>query len=173
MNEEPGFPPSLVLWSGNTEGSEGLRVRFHWHGDRYAHSIIRVRPRETREEMFSIESASDALWPSSPPLQQISVEPIGSGIAALAVGAAGRAYWSTSIVPVMFEGHSALQFDIAMRTQETPQVWGTEYRWTRGDQRIVPLPHLAPTEVQLSGDRLRVFPASQSGPSYRWAYLIL
>src|SRR5436190_4759521 len=79
---------------------DGLRLRaeFIWHGDRFAHIISLVNPHGDIQPLLeSIEGTTADDWPSSPPLQSLSVEKLPDGRpVALLVGMAGGSHWSAS-----------------------------------------------------------------------------
>src|SRR6056297_1970449 len=114
----------------------GLQLRFSWLGDRYGHVIERISRGKgasgseliTLPLLASIESAPDESWPSSPPLQQLSVEPIQATSVALAVGAAGQAHWSLSVTPITGgAGQPGFLFDVAIRCANPSGSLGSDY----------------------------------------------
>lgn len=83
------------------------KLTFEWHDDRYHHrwSIPQAPVEESANpstiELESVESGSDANWPSSPPLQQIHSQSFGDGREVIfGVGMAGRGHWSASFTLV-------------------------------------------------------------------------
>ena len=95
-----------------------LRVRFTWHGDRYAHEISLLRDGAWDCVLKSVEGTPDDAWPASPPLQSLHVEPRGDGRqVALLVGMAGKCHWSAS-VELDAAGEQA-RFEVACRVLAT------------------------------------------------------
>src|ERR1051326_2095918 len=86
----------------------GLRIEFIWRDDRYRHTVSLIdRDRASIPLLESIEGNSEDDWPSSPPLQTLSVERLSDGRSvALLVGMAGGSHWSASVEPVA--GQAAL-----------------------------------------------------------------
>lgn len=127
MNQQP-TPHQLEATDGD---GRGLRVRFFWQHDRYVH-VIEAIGCGVLPLLASAASEGSADWPDDPPLQQLSIEPVGADRAALGVGQAGRSHWSLSV-----EGRPgdqpALRFDVACRcTDPPPQRLGSRYRALAG-----------------------------------------
>lgn len=122
--------------------------------------------------LTSVESDASAAWPESPPLQQLSVEPIGAATAALAVGAAGQSHWSLSVLAVEHRGRPALHFDVAVRSSGESGYLGSTYKRAGNSLAIEPLPEIAPTELAEDDDRLRLIPAAADSKTTRWAYSV-
>ena len=105
----------------------GLRASFHWHRDRFAHTVAAVAPDRVLPLLASHEGTSDEVWPSSPPLQDLNVEARSGGHRLiLLVGMAGTSHWSASV-----EADSPdrlIRFDVACRIKERPEVSGSAYR---------------------------------------------
>ncbi|MEM0927338.1 MAG: hypothetical protein AAGJ83_14935 [Planctomycetota bacterium] len=93
-------------------------VRFEWKRDRFVHAVswqnLHVSPQE---------ESGDAAWPSSPPLQQLSLEVIDDKSVALGVGCAGTSHWSLSVEAV----ESGFRFDWACRTKTDAEFLGIHY----------------------------------------------
>ncbi len=99
---------------------DNLAVRFERQGDRHAHVLIAAQTMIGQ----SIEGRNDESWPSSPPLQQLSIEDFGTGPVALLVGMAGRSHWSMSVET----GEDGSVFDVACRVKGAPEQLGSTYR---------------------------------------------
>ncbi|MEE2937718.1 MAG: hypothetical protein VYA84_17135 [Planctomycetota bacterium] len=99
-----------------------FRIDFRWEQDRYRQYLC------LNDVLVgsSLEGDSDEAWPPSPPIQQLSIETINDQPTALAVGAAGRGHWSLSGEPDP-NCHSAIQFELACRSQEATQFLGSTY----------------------------------------------
>jgi hypothetical protein len=99
-----------VLEAGN------LRVRFYWHGDRYAHEVSVRSGDGWLPALVSVEGSPEHDWPASPPFQSLHIEQRDDGrTLALLVGMAGKSHWSASIeidpqVP-------CVAFDVACRAR--------------------------------------------------------
>ena len=74
----------------------------------------------------AIESA-DSDWPSSPPIQQLSLESINDRPTLLGVGQAGKSHWSISVEQDDTSEKKALRFDLACRTRSLPLWLGSTY----------------------------------------------
>lgn len=164
-------PPPPVTATDPTTG-RGVRIRFVWVGDRFGHVVERLEGESATAELTSVESDSSAAWPESPPLQQISVEQIGSATAALGVGGAGQSHWSLSVLAVEHQGRPALQFDVAVRSSGDAGYLGSTYQRTAASLRIEPLPEIAATTLTEEGARLCLIPSAASDKTTRWAYRV-
>lgn len=83
-----------LLLSGGALGD----LAFEWSGDRYRH---RWQFAPSEPLISSVESSSAAVWPASPPLQQIHQQSFGDGRQVIfGVGMAGRGHWSASLTLV-------------------------------------------------------------------------
>jgi hypothetical protein len=89
-------------------GSGKWTVRFIWDQDRFRHEVYA----DGQLIAASIEGTSNDPWPASPPLQSLSLENIGSQMAILGVGAAGRGHWSISVVA---DEQDSLKLELACR----------------------------------------------------------
>ncbi len=100
-------------------------VEFDWNVDRFSHrlSIDGVVVGN------SIEGDCDAVWPTSPPIQQLSLEVINGQRMVLGVGGAGRSHWSISAGPSQDQA-GAIQFDLACRCKAAAEFLGSTYRVT-------------------------------------------
>jgi hypothetical protein len=109
-------------------GGARLRIEFAWRNDRYGHVISFVNAAgESAFLLESIEGSDDDGWPSSPPLQSLSIENLPDGrSAALLVGMAGRSHWSASVEPNVDQ--SGLTIDIACRHSQESKWLGNRYR---------------------------------------------
>ncbi|WP_153557291.1 hypothetical protein [Roseimaritima sediminicola] len=127
-------------------GSAGLAVECHWAEDRFSHRILGVlagEPAGTGQQVLlasgpavvaGLPLPASEQWPADPPLQQVSVEPIGPGDAILAVGQAGCGHWSSSVegTPGASTGNAgelaSVKFDIACRFARPAGYLGSLYR---------------------------------------------
>lgn len=104
-----------------------LRIEFVRLTDRYSHVLSVVEPGGAMHPILeSVEGTAEDDWPSSPPMQNLSLEELAPGRrVALLVGMAGRNHWSASIEPV--PGQAALDFDIACRWASAVGSLGSAY----------------------------------------------
>jgi hypothetical protein len=101
-----------------------LRVEFRWSHDRFVHRVLLDQVEVAR----SIDGDSSELWPASPPMQQLSLEPIQGSDAILGVGAAGRSHWSLSVELEQGENESqSFRFEWAARCRDLPTSLGSAY----------------------------------------------
>ena len=97
-----------------TCGDLGLRVSFHWTGDRFAHTVWACFGQQAVPLLRSVEGTGDENWPASPPIQQVNCPcRDGQPTAILGMGMAGRSHWSLSIEASV--DPQALVFDVACR----------------------------------------------------------
>ncbi len=114
-------PQSLTL--ATSDGR--LRLEFHWQRDRFVQQLFV----DSVEAGNSIEGDAEDSWPSSPPLQQLSLEDINGSSVILGVGAAGRGHWSISVeIDHQSDGADAIKFELACRSKEQPPFLGSSYR---------------------------------------------
>lgn len=152
-----------------------LRIEMCRRGDRYGHLMSVVETDGHIEPLLeSVEGTASDAWPTSPPLQSLSIEEIAPGRrAALLVGMAGRSHWSASIESVA--GDAAFVFDLACRTSEASPRLGSSYRTVAtGPWLAVLTPELACT-VQNDGEDTKVvaLPGEQRIPgTIRWRYKV-
>ena len=95
----------------DTLQSGPLQIGFHWHRDRFAHSISLVKSDRQLPLLASREGDSEQDWPPSPVLQELHFEDRPAGAVALLVGRTTLAHWSLAIT-TSEEGFS---FDAACR----------------------------------------------------------
>jgi hypothetical protein len=95
----------------DTLQSGSLQIGFHWHRDRFAHSISLVKSDRQLPLLASREGDSEQDWPPSPVLQELHFEDRPAGAVALLVGRTTLAHWSLAITAIG-EGFS---FDTACR----------------------------------------------------------
>jgi hypothetical protein len=105
----------------------GLRINFHWHRDRFSHSIGFVDKERFIPLLASHEGTESDPWPLSPPLQDLSVAEIETDQRSiLLVGRAGKSHWSASVETSL--SPLAIQLDVACRVYEIPQILCSSYR---------------------------------------------
>jgi len=108
-----------------TEQGSGLRLTFAWSGDRYAQQIDYCHRGAAARLLTSREDDDRAVWPISPPLQQLTLEPRPRGPVALLVGMAGTSHWSVSIEAD--NDPAQMTFDVACRVGQQPTFLGSTY----------------------------------------------
>ena len=161
------------------------RVEFHWTGDRYRHQWCFPGDDETTPVLASIESTADAIWPVSPPLQQVHLQSFDDGREVIfGVGMSGRGHWSASftMVPelngwiVEFACRSPLMPERLGCVYETGEGWhGHELTWQcqRGDKKLF-FEGIPPSTLLAEGaGRLILAPGAlpTAAPSTtQWAY---
>ncbi len=165
-------PANPAPLSALDSDGNGIQVRFEWHRDRFRHFIERVQSGRITLLLCSRESGAEAEWPDSPPIQQLSVETIGQGLAALGVGCAGKGHWSISVAPTTLEQRPALMFDLAIRSSEISGWLGSTYKVCSAEHILQPLDEIAGTMLIPNSETLQIAPQSSEGKTRRWAYLI-
>lgn len=135
-----------------------LKVLFQWRADRFAQRLFV----DDVEVGHSVEGDAETAWPPSPPIQQLSREPIADRDVVLGVGGAGRGHWSISVEPVADDG-SALKFDLACRGGGEDRSLGSQYEL--GDSLT-----LTAIDGELSG--AKVVPTEGDAATRQWSYRI-
>ena len=147
------------------ETSDGrLRVEFQWQRDRFTQLLFV----DSVEAGNSIEGDAADAWPSSPPLQQLSLEEINGSKVILGVGAAGQGHWSISVeIDHQNEGADAFKFELACRSKQQPPFLGSTYRLA---DSIV----LTPTDCasQVRDGRTIAGPIDLDSQTHRWSYIL-
>lgn len=193
-NEGPPIPAPLVAIDST---GNGIQLRFCWQGDRFGHVIEVMKDGvATNHLLRSLESDAQEYWPSSPPIQQVSLEQIGDAPTALGVGATGTGHWSISIQAGQIQDKIGLVFDVALKFSMTPVRCGSGYALVNGASPnavpqdkifdVLPLSNIAPTMIQSFPSLWQIVP-QQAGASpqeisganpedhrgtIRWAYFI-
>ncbi|TWT54501.1 hypothetical protein Pla22_21480 [Rubripirellula amarantea] len=156
-------PSSLIVHrSVNSDGR--LAVEYSWNEDRFVHRILV----DDTEVARSIDSDAENDWPDSPPIQQISLEPINDQPTILGVGGAGRGHWSISVGRNPQQPNS-IRFDIACRVKETPKFLGSSYR-VSGELAIEAVVGEVVTEASLVRVLQRETLSGNLKDTYRWVY---
>jgi len=168
----------------------GLRVRFAFQGDRFAHFVEVAQGGEWITLLASMEGSPLEDWPPGPPLQSIHLEsrPPERQLALL-VGMAGKSHWSAS---VELDPAGWVSFDVACRLRSAEPVrLGSAYRLLqpvgeKHDTRIVVADcsgHAilcvetwepgGPARLQVDGEQIGILPtdmAVDSPRTVRWGY---
>ncbi|MGN6133430.1 MAG: hypothetical protein ACTHOU_02975 [Aureliella sp.] len=113
------------------------RVEFHWTGDRYRHQWRFPARDDAPPVLSSVESTADAIWPASPPLQQVHLQSFDDGREVIfGVGMSGRGHWSASFTMVPELNGWIVEF--ACRSPLMPERLGCLYEladgWDRSQQ---------------------------------------
>jgi hypothetical protein len=152
----------------------GLRVRFFWHGDRFAHDVWIHDAGQWICALQSVEGSPEDDWPPSPPFQSLNIEPRNDDrFVALLVGMAGKSHWSASAAIDLLL--PCVHFDVACRVPAAcaPRL-SSAYRTARGGLlEIEPVIELGPTHVESCGEIVRVsVPLSPHAAvrTIRWGY---
>jgi hypothetical protein len=120
------LPLCLVVPCRN---GESLTASFRLIGGRFRHSIVLSDATgETLDHWEDVIDAASDEWPSSPPIQQLSLESIHSQPTLLGVGQAGKSHWSISVEPIAAPECQGLRFDLACRTRMLPLWLGSTYK---------------------------------------------
>lgn len=112
------------------------RVEFQWTGDRYRHQWHFPGADESQPLLVSVESTADAIWPISPPLQQVHLQSFDDGREVIfGVGMSGRGHWSASFTMVPELKGWIVEF--ACRSPLMPERLGCVYQrsadWAAGE----------------------------------------
>jgi hypothetical protein len=161
------------------------RVEFQWTGDRYQPHWYFPGGDASQALLSSVESTADAIWPVSPPLQQVHLQSFDDGREVIfGVGMSGRGHWSASftMVPelkgwiVEFACRSPLMPERLGCVYHHSQDWApTENGWhcQRGPQQLT-LEAIPPsTLVPQANDQLVLAPGalpSTTPSTTQWAY---
>jgi hypothetical protein len=173
----------------------GLRVRFEFRVDRFAHEIGLVDDASWTPVFQSVDPPAAEDWPCSPPLQTLHIEERADGNRiAFLVGMAGQSHWSLSAE--LDAKMPRLTFDVACRlSSKSIGTLGSDYRsmWPSGGRQGStarfrsndrPLDDLVITaderrvatnlEITLDGARITpvMVPDLDSSRTIRWRYMI-
>lgn len=156
-----------------------MRITFHRETDRIMHRIEILENGKFVPVLVSEEGYEHDIWPCSPALQNVHLEPRNLGQVALLVGMAGVSHWSVSVEADVSRGRAT--FDIACRTTSQPKWLGTTYRRkppltgdARPKVRIEPAAG-TPLEIEDTSHKLVLRVPITSGPlprTIRWCYTV-
>ena len=117
---------NLTLQTGLTRG-RCLRANFHWHRDRFAHTVGLLEDERLIPVLASHEGPHQDDWPTSPAFQEASLDTRHfPSKYVLLVGMAGTSHWSASVEADPSE--AVLRYDIACRIKRSPVNLGSSYR---------------------------------------------
>jgi hypothetical protein len=154
-------------------GGARLVVEFFERGDRLAHVVSWVSREGQKVDLLeSIEGSPVDDWPTSPPLQSLSLESLTDGRrVAFLVGMAGRSHWSASVEPLA--ATAAIAFDIACRHSAAPGWLGSQYRALETSAMTVQLSGKAVITQQ--GELIHVAPQESptAAGTTRWQFQVL
>ena len=189
-------PPIPAPLNALDAAGNGVQLRFVWQGDRFGHVIEMIKAgAPTYHLLQSRESDAKEYWPTSPPIQQLSLEQIGNAPTALGVGATGGGHWSISVHAEQIQDKLGLLFDVALKVSIPPVRCGSGYTAFSDDSpkampqakpfEILPLSKIAPTNVQLTSSVWQIVPQQTQSQqetngiksddmhgTIRWAYFI-
>ncbi len=165
------------------DGGRLGKVEFHWAGDRYQHMWSFPGAGEGAQ-LTSIESTADAIWPVSPPLQQVHLQSFDDGREVVfGLGMSGRGHWSASFTMVPEIKGWIVEF--ACRSPLLPERLGcvysrgsdwkeTNHVWhcVSGDSHYS-LEAISPTTLTATRDELHLSPAAMpttTPATTQWAY---
>jgi hypothetical protein len=103
-----------------------LKIEFFRAEDRFAHRIGIQQAGQTTWILQSLEGTAEQDWPTSPPLQDLSVEQQADREVIFLVGMAGKSHWSLSLE--LAPQQHGLLFDVACRAHQPPARLGSTYR---------------------------------------------
>ena len=109
---------SRTIEAKNREGI-GLRIQARWVADRFHHEVLLVTPESVESLLKSKEGTPEDDWPTSPPLQDVSVQEVHGNPTMLGVGMAGESHWSLSFMATD-EQPVAVNCDIACLVRKAP-----------------------------------------------------
>lgn len=153
---------------------EQLAVEYRWLNDRFVHRVLVG----DQVALSSVDGDGTQEWPASPPIQQISLEPIENVSMILGVGGAGRGHWSISvgwqaggeIDGRQFDG--GFCFDMACRVKDQPEFLGSTYAINAEADRPVKVSAVLGTEKRKAGEVSVLAAGENMGATYRWGYLL-
>ena len=159
-----GIPQPVVLASAG----RSFRIEFHWQQDRFEQRLFF----NDLQIGHSIEGDSDEPWPTSPPLQQLSLEQIDNEMVVLGVGSAGRAHWSIS-VEVDSGEQFALKFDVACRSHQMPKFLGSRYELPANIELASLNDSLAVERIENDGKITTTCAAPPELGTTQWSYRLI
>ena len=114
----------------------GLAIEFQWCHDRFAHTVFELRPDGVRQpSLHSIEGTEKQRWPSSPPVQHVSLQRNEHHETILGIGMAGHTHWSLSVESI--QEPPSLMFDVACRVREVGGTLGSMYRAESSEPELI------------------------------------
>jgi hypothetical protein len=168
------------------DGGKLGKLAFEWSGDRYQHCWY--FDGDSKPQLASLESDGAAVWPDSPPLQQIHQQSFGDGRDIIfGVGMAGRGHWSASftLVPEL----KCWIVELACRAPLQPESLTSRYE-IRGDwttlkdnhfesatpERTLQIEAISPSSIaSVDGSRLSIAPteiksSDTTAATTQWAF---
>ncbi len=114
-------PPPMVSLESLDNDHHGLRVEFHWHKDRYTHTIYRVAGEEVIPLLWSCEGVEEEMFPPSPCLVELHRQQQVFFL----TGATSTCHWSLSLQAMQ---PSRLVFQVACRLKTEAPWLGSKYK---------------------------------------------
>ena len=96
--------------------------------DRFTHEYRLDVDGQVTTLLRSVEDFADAIWPVSPPLQELTRHELPDGPALLGVGMAGTSHWSVSFAA----SEDQLSSDFACLTKSSPEFLGGTWKVADG-----------------------------------------
>jgi hypothetical protein len=172
MPDKTSVTPSTVNPMHCLESPDGsMQVQYRWSDDRFEHRILR----DGQVCLSSVEGDAAQAWPPSPPIQQISLEPIQDAPTLLGVGGAGRGHWSISVGWQDADGgkdEGKFCFDIACRSKEIPEFLGSTYQAASDCGESLQIAVTTGTKSDRDGQTAILAEPDAAGQTYRWVYSI-
>ncbi len=103
---------------------QGLRVEFHWTGDRFSHTVLGVRQGQAVPLLESIEGIPSDSFPPSPALVELHQQEE----AIFLTGATDAGHWSMSVEPLRLGEEVGFLFDVACRVKSPTEGLTSCYR---------------------------------------------
>ena len=145
-----------------------MTVEYRWANDRFIHRVLL----DGQVCFSSVDGDGSQAWPASPPIQQISLEPIQDVPMILGVGGAGTGHWSISVGWKADEGGTggAFCFDIACRTKDAPAFLGSTYQTESDRGDALKFDAQIGKKTQKGQETMISAALDQTSQTFRWVY---
>ena len=130
--------PAPTILEVLNEVQKGLRIEFHWLGDRFGHTLFAVNGSDSTRLLESVEGTSDDVFPPSPPIAELHQQ----NDTLFLTGATTAGHWSVSVEPKLQGNQGCLVFDVACRLKSVTQQLSSSYKVAsaHGDYQLRALP---------------------------------
>lgn len=170
-----------------------LAIQYAWVGDRFSHQVLV----DGRVCLSSVDGDATESWPASPPIQDVSLEPIQNVPMILGVGGAGSGHWSISVgwrddtsepaattrADATHAKPGTFLFDIACRSKQPPIFLGSTYRHESAEAPMLVIQAAGDAKLttstdqrsQITDQRSQITVTANLDPSaatHRWIYSI-
>lgn len=135
MSETPSTASTEFLEVRNS-AERGVRIEFHWTGDRFSHTLLDLQGEIAKPLLESIEGSAEERFPPSPPFLEIHRQ----DEALFLSGATDAGYWSMSVEIANSQELPAtnfLLFDVACRLRRECKSLQSMYKSMVPDGRFV------------------------------------